>query len=87
MLSSHVEAYRAFQFPIIVIACKSDLQKRVDPSAASEALQQYDVGLVEVSHGENGRGKMRRSFDYLLRAILRERRQGTAFFCASGWVY
>ncbi|KAE9411110.1 ras GEF [Gymnopus androsaceus JB14] len=69
-----LKAYRSLQFPVIVIACKSDLERRVDPSSASETLQQYDVGLVEVNHSESGRGKMKRSFDYLLKAIVRERR-------------
>jgi GTPase SAR1 family protein len=78
-----LKAYRALQFPVIVIACKSDLERKVDPLSASETLLQYDVGLVEVNHSESGRGKMKRSFDYLLRAILRERRHGAMNFCSS----
>ncbi|KAF9069038.1 ras guanine nucleotide exchange factor domain-containing protein [Rhodocollybia butyracea] len=71
-----LKAYIALQLPVIVIACKSDLERKVDPLQASETLQQYDVGLVEVNDSENGKGKMRRSFDYLLKAVLRERRNG-----------
>ncbi|KAJ3928633.1 MAG: ras guanine nucleotide exchange factor domain-containing protein [Lentinula lateritia] len=73
-----LKAYRSLQFPVIVIACKSDLERKVDPLSASEILLQYDVGLVEVNHNENGKEKMKRSFDYLLRAILRERRNGSS---------
>ncbi|KAJ3744510.1 ras guanine nucleotide exchange factor domain-containing protein [Lentinula detonsa] len=62
---------------IIVIACKSDLEKKIDPASASEILGQYNVGLVEVNHSEDGKAKIKRSFDYLLRAILRERRNAS----------
>jgi hypothetical protein len=73
-----LKAYRELNFPIMVIACKSDLQNKVDPNLASETLSQYDVGLVEVNHSEKGRLKLRRAFDYLLKAIIRERRNGSS---------
>ena len=69
-------AYRSLQIPVIVFACKSDLERKVDPLSACETLSQYDVGLVEVDHSDAGKDKMKRSFDFLLIAIVRERRNG-----------
>ncbi|KAJ3750360.1 ras guanine nucleotide exchange factor domain-containing protein [Lentinula detonsa] len=73
-----LKAYRSLQLQVIVIACKSDLEKKIDPASASEILGQYNVGLVEVNHSEDGKAKIKRSFDYLLRAILRERRNAAS---------
>lgn len=64
------------KLPTVVLACKSDLERRVEPEMALEVLQQYDVGLVEVANTpEYGKEKMKRSFDWLLRAIFRARRE------------
>ncbi|KAJ3824976.1 ras guanine nucleotide exchange factor domain-containing protein [Lentinula raphanica] len=71
-----LSAYRSLQIPVIVFACKSDLERKVDPLSACETLSQYDVGLVEVDHSDAGKDKMKRSFDFLLIAIVRERRNG-----------
>ncbi|KAJ4486179.1 ras guanine nucleotide exchange factor domain-containing protein [Lentinula aciculospora] len=71
-----LKAYNSLQFPVIVIACKSDLEQEVDPLVASATLLQYDVGLVEVNLSERGKIKMKQSFDYLLMAIVRDRRNG-----------
>jgi hypothetical protein len=58
----------------MVLACKSDLAKQVDPKLALELLRRYDSGLVEATK-ESGVGKdrMRRSFEWLIKAILRDR--------------
>jgi hypothetical protein len=74
---SHVLAntggYYAPNISILVLACKSDLDGAIDPQKAIEVLLRYDVGLVEVSNTHEGKEKMRRSFDWLLKAIFRER--------------
>ena len=58
------------RLPAVVLACKSDLEREIDPQSALEVIQHYDVGLVEVSHAtDQGREKMRRSFQWLLKAI------------------
>ena len=65
--------YRALKLPTVVLACKSDLERQLEPQKALEVLQVYDVGLVEVANTPEGKEKMRRSFDWLLKAIFRER--------------
>lgn len=63
------------KLPTVVLACKSDLVRQVDPERALEVLQRYDVGLVEVAHTQElGKEKMKRSFDWLLRSVFRARR-------------
>ncbi|KAH6917361.1 ras guanine nucleotide exchange factor domain-containing protein [Coprinopsis sp. MPI-PUGE-AT-0042] len=63
---------RSKQLPTIVLACKSDQQRLIEPDRALELLQQYDVGLVEVTAAQDaGKAKMRQSFDWLVKAILR----------------
>ena len=59
----------------MVLACKSDLERRVDPKlAALVLLKQYDSGLVEATkESETGKDRMRKSFEWLVKAILRER--------------
>ncbi|KAG7099241.1 hypothetical protein E1B28_001104 [Marasmius oreades] len=69
-----LRGYRNLQLPVIVLACKSDLDRQVDPETAAEVLQQYDAGLVEVSSSESGKEKMKRSFDWILKAVVRDRR-------------
>jgi hypothetical protein len=62
--------------PIIVLACKVDLERRIEPDRALELLQEYDVGLVEVTTAQDGgKGKMRQSFDWLVKAVFRARRE------------
>jgi hypothetical protein len=67
------DGYRALKLPTVVLACKSDLDRQVEPQKALQVLQKYDVGLVEVANNTEGKEKMRRSFDWLLKAIYRER--------------
>lgn len=58
----------------MVLACKSDLERRVDPKLALVLLKQYDSGLVEATkESETGKDRMRKSFEWLVKAILRER--------------
>lgn len=69
-----LKGYRAIKLPIIVLACKVDLEKRIAPDRALELLQEYDVGLVEVTTAQDGgKGKMRQSFDWLVKAVFRAR--------------
>lgn len=64
----------------MVLGCKSDLEPEVESNESLQMLKKYDTGLIEVSSAsEEGREKMRQSFQYLLKAIVRQR--GTlAFF-------
>ncbi|OBZ79615.1 hypothetical protein A0H81_01151 [Grifola frondosa] len=71
----HVEdimgAFGDLKLPTVVLACKSELERRVDPSRASVVLRPYDVGLVEISVATSqGKEKMRDTFDWLFRAII-----------------
>lgn len=56
------------------MACKSDAVKEVDPHTAATMLRDHKVGLVEVSmFDDSGKDKMRRCFDWMIRAIYRDR--------------
>ncbi|KAJ6610889.1 ras guanine nucleotide exchange factor domain-containing protein [Mycena sp. CBHHK59/15] len=70
-----LQRYRAMMIPTVVLACKSDLERRVDPQgAAADFLQLYDNGLVEVSNAhESGKKKMRQAFEWLIKAVFRGR--------------
>ncbi|KAF5355854.1 hypothetical protein D9756_003782 [Leucocoprinus leucothites] len=69
-----LRAYHAMRLPIIVLACKADLDPQIQPDFASSFLNQYRAGLVEVSVvNDAGRDKLRRSFDWLLKAVFRHR--------------
>jgi hypothetical protein len=66
--------YNDLELPTVVMACKSDSVKEVDPHTAATALRRYGVGLVEVSKlDDSGKDKMRRCFDWMVRAIYRGR--------------
>ncbi|KAJ7900370.1 ras guanine nucleotide exchange factor domain-containing protein [Mycena olivaceomarginata] len=70
-----LQRFRAMMIPTVVLACKSDLERRVDPQgAAADFLQLYDNGLVEVSNAsEPGKKKMRQAFEWLIKAVFRGR--------------
>ncbi|CAA7265781.1 unnamed protein product [Cyclocybe aegerita] len=69
-----LKGYRSTTLPIMVLGCKADLDHEVDPADALEMLKQYDTGLIEVStNTDGGKDKMRRCFDFLLKAVLRQR--------------
>lgn len=62
------------RLPIIVLACKADLQPQVEPEYTSKLLQPYRAGLVEVTvNSDVGKDKLKRSFDWLLKAVFRHR--------------
>jgi hypothetical protein len=71
--------------PTVVLACKSDLERRVDPQgAAADFLQLYDNGLVEVSNAqESGKKKMRQAFEWLIKAVFRGRSPYSHFNASS----
>ncbi|KAH9946633.1 ras GEF [Amylocystis lapponica] len=63
------------KLPCVVISCKNDLTRLVDPKHVSESLVNYDVGLVEVSAADSsGKEKMRHTFDWIFKAIFDELR-------------
>ena len=58
----------------MVLGCKADLERAIEPFDASVMLKQHDAGLIEVSAVvEGGREKMKQSFAYMLKAIIRQR--------------
>ena len=60
--------------PVMVLGCKADLERAIKPFDASAMLNRHDAGLIEVSSVlEVGREKMKQSFTYMLKAILRQR--------------
>jgi len=66
--------YNDLELPIMVMACKSDSVKKVYPGTAATMLRGHEVGLVEVSmYDDPGKDKMRRCFDWMIRAIHRAR--------------
>jgi len=74
-------AYHTIKLPIIVLACKADLDLQIEPAFVSGLLNQYRAGLVEVSTvSDAGRAKLRRSFDWVLKAVFRHRRLSLFFY-------
>ena len=73
--SSCAEGYHSMGLPVIVLGCKADLgNQEVTPADASMMLGRYDTGLIPVSITDPSlKDKLIKSFDYLLRAIVRER--------------
>ena len=73
-VNNHEESYRSEMLPVMVLGCKADLERAIKPFDASAMLNQHDAGLIEVSNVlEVGREKMKQSFVYMLKAILRQR--------------
>jgi hypothetical protein len=69
------------KLPIMVLACKCDLPRQVDPRPVALYLRKFDVGLVEVDAStDNGKAKMQNSFGWLFKAIFRDIRS-TQPFC------
>ena len=63
-------AFAHLRLPSVVLACKSDLEKRVDPHHANGVLKHlsstthYDVGLVETTtDNDHGKQKVRMVFE------------------------
>ncbi|KAI0322721.1 ras guanine nucleotide exchange factor domain-containing protein [Amylostereum chailletii] len=66
-LSRH---FRDIKLPVVVFACKSDLERNVESRNVYSRIKQLDVGLVEVNAlQENGKQQLRLGFDFLLRSI------------------
>lgn len=58
----------------MVLQCKSDLEHEIEPRDALSMLERYDTGLIEVTNlSQTGKEKMRQSFHYMLKAVLRQR--------------
>lgn len=66
------------KLPTIVFACKSDLEREVDPKRASSMLEVYDVGLIEATTETiAGKDKMRTAFEWIFKAIFTQKREHT----------
>ena len=73
-VNHHEESYRSEMLPVMVLGCKADLERAIKPFDATAMLNQHDAGLIEVSNVlEVGREKMKQSFAYMLKAVLRQR--------------
>jgi hypothetical protein len=80
-----IDGFSAAKLPIVALACKSDRPRRVDSKDAAALLKKYDVGLIEVTAAsENGKDKMRTSFDWLIQSIFRHRRDLVRSLSISG---
>ncbi|KZT30401.1 ras GEF [Neolentinus lepideus HHB14362 ss-1] len=67
--------YRELKLPTVVVACKSDLERRVPTREGHSLASSFDTGIVEVSDIDGpGTEKMQRCFDWLLRAVFKEKR-------------
>lgn len=76
-LTLAVDAFAHLRLPSFVLACKSDLDKQVNPSEALTALKRlsvsihYDVGLVETTASNaEGKDKIRTAFEWLFHTLL-----------------
>lgn len=64
----------------MVLACKSDLEKRISPSDALFTIQKY-AGLVEVSNQtDSGKKKMRRSMELFIKMLDKAKSEFTTCF-------
>ncbi|KAI0033150.1 ras guanine nucleotide exchange factor domain-containing protein [Vararia minispora EC-137] len=69
-----LRCFRDLRLPVIVFACKSDLDRHVDSHQVHSRITQLDVGLVEVSAlQDSGKIQLRLAFDFVLRAITTQR--------------
>ncbi|THH16999.1 hypothetical protein EW146_g3739 [Bondarzewia mesenterica] len=70
-----LKGFRELKLPTVVFACKSDLTHHIESHEVYTLLNEYDVGLIEVSvHEDWGKANLRRGFDWLLGSIFRHRR-------------
>ena len=68
-----LEGFDAMRLPAIVLACKSDLEKRASPQDALQLVQRL-AGIIEVSSQTPvGKHKIHKSFDVLMKAIFKGR--------------
>lgn len=61
---------------VVVLGCKADLTDpdEVDPGNVLKMLKKHDAGLIQTSTIDAKlKGKMPKSFDFILKAILRKR--------------
>lgn len=74
-IESLLREYRELKLPMVVVACKSDMERRVSARKGHALASSFDTGIVEVSAAdEAGKEKMQRCFDWLLRAIFKDKR-------------
>lgn len=58
----------------MLISCKNDLEKHLDPERVVRAAKKYDIGLIEVDNAtESSRDKMRCTWDWVIEAIDRRK--------------
>ncbi|KAH8102648.1 ras GEF [Cristinia sonorae] len=72
-----IRTFAHLRLPSVVLACKSDLEKHVDPHRALSVLKSlsvsthYDVGLVETTtESEHGKQKIRMAFEWIFQTLL-----------------
>ncbi|KAL1670370.1 ras guanine nucleotide exchange factor domain-containing protein [Schizophyllum commune] len=72
-----LRCYQNLKIPTIVMACKSDLTKKVHPGVATKILERYHSGLIELTCVDDvGKEKVRRTFEFLIKTIIKQRRLG-----------
>ncbi|KAL1738736.1 hypothetical protein HDZ31DRAFT_11016, partial [Schizophyllum fasciatum] len=72
-----LRCYQNLKIPTIVMACKSDLAKKVHPGVATKILERYHSGLIELTCVDDvGKEKVRRTFEFLIKTIIRHRCSG-----------
>ncbi|EKM61029.1 uncharacterized protein PHACADRAFT_247338 [Phanerochaete carnosa HHB-10118-sp] len=72
-----LQSMASLKLPTIVFACKSDLERHVDPKRVSAILEQYDVGLIEVTTTNTfGKDKIRTAFEWIFKAVFAQKLNG-----------
>ncbi|GJE86098.1 ras GEF [Phanerochaete sordida] len=73
-----LQSMASLKLPTIVFACKSDLDRRVEPRRVQPLLEgQYDVGLIEVTTRNTlGKEKIRTAFEWIFKAIFTQKLNG-----------
>lgn len=73
LLKHAAGAFGELRAPCIALSCKTDLPQRVNPKDAHSILQQYQVGLIEVSTvTDQSKERIRKAFEFILTAIFRD---------------
>ena len=79
---AHAGCYQNLKIPTIVMACKSDLTKKVHPGVATKILERYHSGLIELTCVDDvGKEKVRRTFEFLIKTIIKQRRELRCRLC------
>ncbi|KAI0793485.1 ras guanine nucleotide exchange factor domain-containing protein [Abortiporus biennis] len=75
-----LRSFDQLKIPSICLACKSDLEPRVNLDQASSTLKSYDIGLVQASAmTDHGKVKIRNAFEFLFTTIFQLRSDRLGF--------